>query len=160
MGFIGCEPFINGVAKLLAEIDVHGLTNVRIVVDDARLLLDALPDGALERIFVLFPDPWPKARHHKRRIVNPATAAAFARLLVEGGELRLATDDPGYQRWMLETILAHSEFAWRAERADDWRSRPSDSPPTRYEEKALAAGRKPVFLGFERLAGIPGAAGT
>jgi tRNA (guanine-N7-)-methyltransferase len=153
VGLIGCEPFINGVARLLAEIDARGLENVRLVVDDARLLLEALPDQSLERIFVLFPDPWPKARHHKRRIVNPTTAAAFARLLVVGGELRLATDDPGYQRFMLETLLGRPGFGWRAERAADWRSRPADWPPTRYEQKARAAGRSPIFLSFERLAG-------
>jgi tRNA (guanine-N7-)-methyltransferase len=80
-GLIGCEPYLTGVARLLAKAETRGLANLRIVVDDARLLLDALPDGCLERVFVLFPDPWPKTRHHKRRIVNPATAAQFARLL-------------------------------------------------------------------------------
>ncbi len=104
-GLIGCEPYISGVARLLALAEAQGLTNLRIVVDDARLLLEALPDGCLERIFVLFPDPWPKARHHKRRIVNPATAAQFARLLQPGGELRLATDDMSYARAMLLALL-------------------------------------------------------
>src|SRR5690606_33622725 len=94
-GLIGCEPYVSGVARLLAVAEAQELANLRIVVDDARALLAALPDGCLERIFVLFPDPWPKARHHKRRIVNPATAAQFARLLQPGGELRLATDDMG-----------------------------------------------------------------
>ena len=143
------------MARLLAEIEARGLENIRIVVDDARLLLEALPERTLDRIFVLFPDPWPKARHHKRRIVNPTTAAAFGRLLRAGGELRLATDDPGYQRVMLETLLARPEFDWRATQAADWRTRPADWPPTRYEQKARAAGRHPVFLTFERLAGPP-----
>ena len=103
---IGCEPYINGVARLLALAEAAGLGNIRLLVDDARLLLRALPDACLERIFVLFPDPWPKSRHHKRRIVNPETAAAFARLLVQGGEVRLATDDMDYGRAMLGTLLA------------------------------------------------------
>ncbi len=93
------------------------------VVDDARLLLHALPDACLERIFVLFPDPWPKTRHHKRRIVNPATAAEFARLLAPGGELRLATDDMGYARAMLLALAARPELVWLAERPADWRQR-------------------------------------
>jgi tRNA (guanine-N7-)-methyltransferase len=149
---IGCEPYISGVARLLALAEARALTNLRIVVDDARLLLDALPDGCLERIFVLFPDPWPKARHHKRRIVNPATAAQFARLLVTGGELRLATDDMGYARAMLLALLPVRELNWLADDPSDWRTRPSDWPATRYEEKAREAGRACVFLRFRRLA--------
>lgn len=150
-GLIGCEPFISGVARLLALAEAQALTNIRVVVDDARLLLDALPDGCLERIFVLFPDPWPKARHHKRRIVNPTTAAHFARLLQAGGELRLATDDMGYARAMLLALLPVRALAWEAERPTDWRTRPEDWPATRYEEKARSAGRHCVYLRFRRL---------
>ena len=150
-GLIGCEPYISGVARLLALAEAQALTNLRIVVDDARLLLDALPDGCLERIFVLFPDPWPKARHRKRRIVNPATAAQFARLLPAGGELRLATDDMGYARAMLVALLPVRELAWQAEGPSDWRTRPPDWPATRYEEKARNAGRRCVYLRFRRL---------
>ncbi len=145
---LGVEPYLNGVASLLAEVENRGLGNVRILVDDARLLLDALPDGAVERIAVLFPDPWPKVRHHKRRIVNRNTVAAFARLLAPGGELRLASDDPGYVAWMLEATLAEPRLEWLAVRADDWRRRPDDWPETRYEAKARAAGRPPTFLHF------------
>jgi tRNA (guanine-N7-)-methyltransferase len=152
VGCIGVEPFINGVAKLLALVEAQGLGNVRVLMDDARLLLTALPDATIERAFVLFPDPWPKLRHHKRRIVNPRTVAELARVIRPGGELRLATDDPGYRRWMLATLLAETRFAWLAERAADWRERPDDWPPTRYEQKALAAGRRPVFLRFRRAA--------
>ena len=115
-GLIGCEPFITGVARLLALAEAQGSTNIRIAVEDARLLLEALPDGCLERIFVLFPDPWPKTRHHKRRIVNPATARQFARLLRPGGELRLATDDMAYARAMLLALLPVSGLGWLAER--------------------------------------------
>ncbi len=151
IGIIGVEPFVNGVAALLARIAREGLENVRIYTDDARLLLAALPDASIARLFVLFPDPWPKRRHHKRRIVNRETVAEFARVLEPGGELRLATDDAGYARWMLEALLAEPRLDWLAERAADWRQRPADQPPTRYEGKALAAGRRPVHLRFRRL---------
>lgn len=150
VGFIGCEPFLSGVASTLAEIERRDLRNIRIAVDDARLLLRALPERSLERIFVLFPDPWPKARHRKRRIVNPATLAEMARLLVPGGELRLASDDPDYVRAMLLVVHAQGSFTWMAGSAADWRERPLDWPATRYERKALAAGRRPVFLRFRR----------
>ncbi|HEX5079879.1 MAG TPA: tRNA (guanosine(46)-N7)-methyltransferase TrmB [Geminicoccaceae bacterium] len=150
-GLIGCEPYVSGVARLLALAEAQDLANLRIVVDDARLLLEALPDGCLERIFVLFPDPWPKARHHKRRIVNAASAAQFARLLQPGGELRLATDDMDYARAMLLALLPVPRLAWLARGAADWRTRPPDWPPTRYEEKARNAGRPCVYLRFRRL---------
>jgi tRNA (guanine-N7-)-methyltransferase len=150
VGMIGCDPYLAGVARLLSLAESAGLDNLRLLVDDARLLLDALPDRSLERIFVLFPDPWPKTRHHKRRLVNPVTAAAFARILVPGGELRLASDDMHYACAMLEVLLARPELAWLAERPDDWRRRPADWPPTRYEQKALAAGHGAVYLRFMR----------
>ena len=150
VGLIGCEPFISGVARLLSLIETQGLTNVRLFTDDARLLMQALPDGCLERIFILFPDPWPKTRHHKRRIVNRSTVAEFARLLQAGGELRLATDDMSYARAMLLALRAHPQLQWQAKRPLDWRERPSDWPMTRYENKALAAGRRCVYLRFRR----------
>lgn len=150
VGLLGCEPYVSGVARLLALAEARGLANLRLLVDDARLLLPALPTGCLERIFVLFPDPWPKTRHHKRRIVNPGTAAEFARLLAPGGELRLATDDGGYVRAMLTALLARPELVWQAERPADWRARPADWPPTRYEAKALAAGRPCIYLRCRR----------
>ncbi len=151
-GFIGVEPYLGGVAKLLAGLEARGLNNVRIVVDDARLLLPRLPTASLARIYVLFPDPWPKRRHHKRRIVNRETVAEFARLLHPGGELRLATDDPDYARWMLAAVLAEPRFCWLAESARDWREQPEDWPETRYEAKARRAGRRPVFLRLVRQA--------
>jgi tRNA (guanine-N7-)-methyltransferase len=155
VGLIGCEPFIGGVARLLSLIAAQGLANVRLFTDDARLLLQALPDACLERVFVLFPDPWPKTRHHKRRIVNPQTAAEFVRLLRPGGEVRLATDDMGYARAMLLALRARPELQWQARRAADWRERPADWPGTRYENKALAAGRACVYLRFVRAVGGP-----
>ncbi|MCX8101372.1 MAG: tRNA (guanosine(46)-N7)-methyltransferase TrmB [Geminicoccaceae bacterium] len=148
LGFIGVEPFLAGVARLLAGISEHGLDNIRILVDDARLLLRALPDRSIRRVDILFPDPWPKARHHKRRIVNRGTAAEFARILEPGGELRVATDDPGYGRAMLAALLAEPGLAWTAERAADWRTPWPDRPVTRYEAKARAAGRAPLYLRF------------
>jgi tRNA (guanine-N7-)-methyltransferase len=150
VGLIGCEPYLSGVTRALSLIVSQGLDNVRLFTDDARILIQALPDACLERIFVLFPDPWPKARHHKRRIVNASTAAEFARLLRPGGELRLATDDMGYARAMLLALRGRPELRWHARRPADWRSRPPDWPPTRYEEKALAAARACVYLRFLR----------
>jgi tRNA (guanine-N7-)-methyltransferase len=150
IGFIGCEVFENGVAKLLGEIERRGLANVRVLPDDARPLLAALPPRSIGRVFILFPDPWPKARHHKRRLVAPATLDRLAEIMTDGGELRLATDDPSYLAWMLGYVTAHPAFAWTARRPADWRVRPADWPATRYEAKARKAGRTPAFLRFER----------
>ncbi|MFO1072980.1 MAG: tRNA (guanosine(46)-N7)-methyltransferase TrmB [Geminicoccaceae bacterium] len=152
VGLIGVEPFRNGVARLLEAVERRRLANVRVLMDDARLLLAALPDASLTRAFVLFPDPWPKARHHKRRIVNPATAAELARILRPGGRLLLATDDMDYAGWMMAALAGEKRFAWTAERAADWREPPAGWVETRYQAKAQAAGRRPVFLAFERLA--------
>ena len=150
VGLIGVEPFVDGVARLLAQVEERQLHNVRLLVDDARLLLDRLPEASIERLFVLFADPWPKKRHWKRRIVNAETVARFADLLVDDGELRVATDDPGYRRWMLACLLGEQRLDWCVRGPEDWRDRPPDWPPTRYEKKALAAGRRPVFLRFRR----------
>jgi len=153
IGFIGCEPFINGVAQLVALIEEKRLDNVRIHPDDARQVLDALPDASIDRLFVLFPDPWPKARHHRRRFIGPENLPALARVMADGAELRTATDDVGYLRWMLRQLAARPEFEWLARRPTDWRERPPDWPETRYEAKALAAGRRPAFLRFRRRSG-------
>lgn len=150
IGFIGCEVFENGIARLVAETAQRGLGNVRVFTNDARLLLEALPPGSLGRVFILFPDPWPKLRHHKRRLVARPTLDCLAAVMSDNAELRLATDDPGYLGWMLEHATAHPDFHWLARRPGDWRERPPDWPPTRYEEKAIAAGRTPAFLRFER----------
>jgi tRNA (guanine-N7-)-methyltransferase len=150
IGFIGCEVYENGVAKLLGEVDRRNLANVRIYGDDARLLLAALAPRSISRVFILFPDPWPKARHHKRRLVATPSLDHLAEIMVDGAELRLATDDPGYLAWMLEHTTNHPAFRWTARRAADWRERPADWPATRYEEKARKAGRAPSFLCFIR----------
>ena len=118
-GFIGCEVFENGVARLIGEIARRDLGNIRIFADDARLLLDRLAPASIGRVFILFPDPWPKQRHHKRRLVAPATLDRLAIVMQPGAELRLATDDPDYLAWMLDHLTAHPDFVWAARtRAD------------------------------------------
>jgi len=151
VGLLGSEAFINGVATLLASVESQQLGNVRIHDGDARDLLDGLPDAGLDRIFVLFPDPWPKKRHWRRRLFSPAIVAQFARVLRPGGELRTATDIGDYARAMLLAMQQEPAFEWQARRASDWRNRPSDWPQTRYEQKALREGRTPYFLTFGRL---------
>jgi tRNA (guanine-N7-)-methyltransferase len=150
IGFIGSEVFENGLAKLLDEVDRRRLGNVRLFADDARLLIERLAPASIGRTFILFPDPWPKQRHHKRRLIAAATLDQLAEAMALGAELRLATDDPSYLVWMLERATAHPGFIWLARRSADWRERPPDWPPTRYEAKARAAGRTPVFLRFAR----------
>lgn len=147
---IGCEPFLNGVASAVRHVAEQGLKNVRIKDGDARELIDHLPDTSLSRVFILFPDPWPKARHHKRRIVQPEVLVDLARVLKPGGKLRFATDVAGYADWALERILASGLFRWQAQRADDWRVPPADHITTRYEEKRLGD-CAPVFFDFERV---------
>ena len=151
VGFIGCEPFINGVASLLGKIEGAGLSTIRIHDGDARDVLAWLPARSIARIFVLFPDPWPKKRHQKRRLVSRDSVVQLARVLPPGGELRFATDTGDYAGEALFTILASGAFAWTAECAKDWRLRPFDWPETRYERKALSAGAKPSYLSFRRL---------
>ena len=157
VGIIGCEPFINGVARLLAEVSEQKLSNVRVLADDARPLLDRLTPASIGRVFILFPDPWPKARHHRRRLVSEPVLDKLATAMRDGAELRLATDDVDYLRWMLERLLAHPSFEWMVRGAEDWRSRPEDWPPTRYEQKAVRQGRRPAFLRFRRR-GVAGSA--
>ncbi|WP_312166329.1 tRNA (guanosine(46)-N7)-methyltransferase TrmB [Phenylobacterium sp.] len=146
---VGCEPFLNGVASAVRHVAEQDLKNVRIHDGDARELAARLPDACLDRVFILFPDPWPKARHHKRRIVQPEMVAELARVLKPGGRLRFATDVAGYADWALERILASPDFDWPAQRADDWRTAPADHITTRYEEKRLGD-CAPVFFDFIR----------
>jgi tRNA (guanine-N7-)-methyltransferase len=152
LGLIGCEPFVNGVVSALGHIEAARLDNVRLWAAPVAPLLAALPEAAIDRVFVLFPDPWPKLRHNKRRLIQRPVLDQVARLLVEGGLLRIATDDPDYRRWILAETLDHGAFEWLARRPADWRERPADWPPTRYEAKARAAGRAPVFFSFRRRA--------
>jgi len=146
IGFIGAEPYINGVAGLLARAQDARLENLRLWTDDIRLLLPAFRPGSCGGTFILFPDPWPKARHHKRRLIAPPLLAELARVLASGAELRIATDDPDYQDWIREQMAACPAF----DRIDEYRQRPSDWPPTRYEAKALAAGRQPLYWRYRR----------
>ncbi|MBV8505783.1 MAG: tRNA (guanosine(46)-N7)-methyltransferase TrmB [Alphaproteobacteria bacterium] len=150
IGFIGCEVFENGIVKLLGEIERRRLDNIRIFSDDARSILAAMPPASVDRVFILFPDPWPKRRQHKRRIVSRATLDVLAEIMSDDAELRMATDDGDYLSWILENVTAHRRFEWRARRPADWRERPPDWPPTRYEAKARAAGRPPAFLRVRR----------
>jgi tRNA (guanine-N7-)-methyltransferase len=151
IGVIGCEPFHDGVIKVLSGIEDERLANVRLHADDARPLLRRLPVASIGRVFILFPDPWPKARHHKRRLVSPATLGELARVMRSGAELRIATDDAQYARWMLLTVVGQPNFAWTATGPADWRQRPCDWPPTRYEQKAQKAGRRCYYFCFRRV---------
>lgn len=155
VGFIGCEPFEDGVVKLLSAIDQEGLTNVRVLAGDARPLLRLLPAAAIGRVFILFPDPWPKKRHHKRRLISSATLDEIARILRPGGELRMATDAPEYASAILYAALHNNALRWAAQGPQDWRCRLPDWPQTRYEAKAVAAGRRCYFLRFERKGSDP-----
>jgi tRNA (guanine-N7-)-methyltransferase len=147
---LASEIFVNGVASLLRHIAERGLTNIRIHPEDARPLLAALPDACLERVFLLHPDPWPKARHAERRFVNPANLEVLARVMADGAELRIASDHPIYQVWALEQMARRRDFAWLARRAQDWRERPADWPETRYEHKAKGEGRRSLYLRYQR----------
>lgn len=147
---IGVEPFLNGAASALRHIDEQGLTNVRLHVGDGRDVLARLPAASLDRIFILFPDPWPKTRHQKRRLIQPDTVAEIARVLKPGGTLRFATDVSDYADWALERLTRHPGLSWTAERADDWRRPPPDHVTTRYETKGLGD-CAPVFFDFRRI---------
>jgi tRNA (guanine-N7-)-methyltransferase len=150
ISLIGCEVFQPGIAKLLAHIELRHLDNIRIFTEDARLLIAALPPSSIDRVFIMFPDPWPKRRHQNRRLVSCETLDALAAVMTDGAELRLATDDSNYLVWMLERLTEHPFFEWLVRGPCDWRNRPGDWPPTRYEEKARAAGRAPNFLRLRR----------
>jgi tRNA (guanine-N7-)-methyltransferase len=149
-GFIGCEVFVNGVASMARHVNTQNLANVRVFDEDARYLLPALGNASLDRIYLLFPDPWPKSRHAKRRFISPDMLDQIARLLADDGELQVASDHPVYVRWALLHGTAHCLFQWTATGPECWRERPTDSVATRYEEKALQEGRSPVFLTFKR----------
>jgi tRNA (guanine-N7-)-methyltransferase len=147
-GFIGAEPFINGVAKGLAHIEGQGLGNVRLCMGDARDILERLPSSALDAVYVLHPDPWPKLRHHKRRVIQQETLTHIVRILKPTGELRVATDVPDYADWTLMQVSRRSDLRFGAEGPDDWRVRPDDWLETRYGQKARLAGREIVYLRF------------
>jgi tRNA (guanine-N7-)-methyltransferase len=147
---LGAEPFVNGLAACLAHIDAAKLANVRLHHGDVRELLARLPDASIDRLFVLFPDPWPKTRHKKRRLIEPGFLAEAARVMKPGARLRFATDWADYADWTLKRFLRSPAFRWAAEAADDWRRPPADHATTRYEVKRLGD-CAPVWLEFERL---------
>lgn len=149
VGLIGCEPFEDGVVKALTGIEERNLKNIRLYVDDAREVLRWLPSASVNRTFILFPDPWPKRRHHKRRLVSASLISELARVMAAGGELRIATDIGDYARTAL-IALQNSPFSWQAARPEDWRVRPEDWPATRYQAKALREGRRCYFFRFLR----------
>jgi tRNA (guanine-N7-)-methyltransferase len=151
VNFIGCEPFVNGMAKLLAVVDHEKLGNVRVWDEDVTDLLPTLPEACLDRVYILYPDPWPKRRQRKRRLVSDETLGQLARVMRRGAELRFASDIDNYIGWVLARVLRSPDFRWTAERADDWRKPYEGWPGTRYEAKAIREGRVPSYLTFVRV---------
>lgn len=149
-GFIGVEPFVEGMAKAVAAITGGGLRNVRVYDGDVVHLLDWLPPGSLTRVDLLYPDPWPKRRHWKRRFVRPENLDRIARVLAPGGLFRVASDIEDYIAWTLLHLVRRNDFTWTAERAEDWRKPFPGWPGTRYEAKAIKAGRRSTYLEFRR----------
>ena len=149
-GFIGCEPYVNGMAKILAQIEAHNIGNIRLFAGDAAELLAWLPPGSLSRIDLIHPDPWPKRRHWKRRFVQDANVRAMARVLKPSGEFRFVSDIDDYCAWTLAHLKRSPDFRWMAERADDWRKPWDDYTMTRYGRKAVREGRLSSYLRFQR----------
>jgi tRNA (guanine-N7-)-methyltransferase len=151
--FIGCEPFLNGVATMLGHVRDQRLANVRLHMGDALDVLRRLPDGALTVVYLLHPDPWPKARHAKRRMMNDGPLGLIAAKMKPGGEFRVATDDPTYLNWSLMVMQRHTDqFEWLVKEPGDWLSYPSGWPETRYAAKARREGRTPHQFRYRRLA--------
>lgn len=148
VGLIGAEVFLNGIASLLGHIERNGLTNIRIYPEDVRPFLASLAEGSINRVFVLFPDPWPKARHADRRFVNEGNLDLLARLMPKGAVLRIATDDETYKAHAREVMAGRADFTDIT--GDDPGKKPEDWPATRYEAKALREGRVPIFLSYKR----------
>lgn len=147
-GFLGVEPFLNGVAKLLGQVEAEGLENLRLLRGDGRDVLVRLPDASLDAVYLLYPDPWPKRRQRKRRIVDPTFVAELARVIRPGGEFRFASDIDDYVGWTLARVLPNRDFQWLAREAADWREPWAGWHRTRYEEKAIREGRVPSYLRF------------
>ena len=152
IGIIGAEPYVSGVAKLLSKLSGRAdpIRNVRLYTEDAHDIIEALPKASIGRVFILFPDPWPKTRHHKRRFIQMTMLDELARIMKHGGEIRFATDDNGYLIWALERFIAHPSFTWLARGSADWRCRPADWPETRYEAKAIRGGSACTYLRLVR----------
>ncbi|MBX9710559.1 MAG: tRNA (guanine(46)-N(7))-methyltransferase TrmB [Xanthobacteraceae bacterium] len=151
-GFIGCEPYVNGMAKILAQIEAHNISNIRLFAGDAADLVSWAPPHSLSRIDLIHPDPWPKRRHWKRRFVQDATVGAMARVLTDDGEFRFVCDIDDYSAWTLMHLMRSRDFVWTAERADDWRHPWPGYTMTRYGAKATREGRKAAYLIFRKAA--------
>jgi tRNA (guanine-N7-)-methyltransferase len=150
-GFIGCEPFLNGVVGALGHVRDGTLDNVRLHMGDALEVIERLPDASLERVYLLHPDPWPKARHAKRRMMNHGPLDLIAAKLKPGAEFRLGTDDPTYCRWAMMVMNQRRDFAWQATAPRDFRERPADWPETRYERKARRQGHEVWYFRYVRV---------
>ena len=149
-GFIGCEPFLNGVVGALGHIRDGGLDNVRLYMGDALAVVERLPDASLDAVYLLHPDPWPKARHAKRRMMNHGPLDLIAAKLKPGAEFRLGTDDPTYCRWSMMVMAQRRDFTWQAQRPADFLQRPADWPETRYERKARGDGHEVWYFRYIR----------
>jgi tRNA (guanine-N7-)-methyltransferase len=150
IGFIGCEPYINGVARVLSEIRQKSLTNILLHNDDARQVLEKLAPASISKVFILFSDPWPKKRHHRRRFINYENLNALSRVMKNRANLRFVTDDMSFVRWALNEFHYHPDFVWLINGPEDWRNRHVDAISTRYEEKAIKRGQKCIYLTFQR----------
>ena len=150
IGFIGCEPYVNGMAKILTQIETNNIGNIRLYAGDAAELLAWAPPQSIARLDLIHPDPWPKRRHWKRRFVQDDSLGRLARILKSGGEFRFATDIAGYASWVLARVLRSADFVWTAESANDWRKPWADFAGTRYEAKARREGRVPAYFSFRR----------
>ena len=151
VGFIGCEPFLNGVVGALGHVRDGALSNVRIHMGDALEVVERLPDASLDRLYLLHPDPWRKARHAKRRMVNHGPLDLIAQKLKPGAEFRLGTDDPTYCRWAMMVMNTRKDFVWQAKSAADFLTRPADWPETRYERKARRQGHEVWYFKYTRI---------
>ena len=151
VGVVGCDPFLNGIVAALAALKREDISNVRLRRGDAQAVIETAPDAFFSRVFVLYPDPWPKRRHHKRRLIARGVINSLARVMRPGAELRFATDIDDYAGWTLARFLASPHFRWAAAQADDWRRPWPNGVPTRYEAKARIEGRRSVYLTFVRL---------
>lgn len=147
-GFIGCEPYVNGMAKILTQVEEHNISNLRLFAGDAAELLAWAPQASFARIDLIHPDPWPKRRHWKRRFVQDATIAAMSRILTQNGEFRFVSDIDDYCAWTLAHMAHSKDFSWTAERADDWRRPWAGYTMTRYGRKAEREGRRAAYLTF------------
>jgi tRNA (guanine-N7-)-methyltransferase len=150
IGFIGCDPYINGVARLLSETERKSLNNILLHNDDARRLLEKIVPASISKIFILFSDPWPKKRHNRRRFINYENLDSLSRVMKNNANLRFATDDMSFARWALNVFHHHPDFDWLVDGPEDWRDRYVDAIATRYEKKAIKRGQKCIYLTFQR----------